>query len=47
MSRFSLDEVQEKLVQTEKEAEEARKESKKARDTFNEVKRKRYVILDV
>ncbi|KIJ34279.1 hypothetical protein M422DRAFT_233481 [Sphaerobolus stellatus SS14] len=36
-----LDEVQSKLAATEKEAEQARKDSKKARDEFNDVKRLR------
>lgn len=36
-----LDEVQSKLVETEKEAEKARKDSKNARDEFNDVKQRR------
>ncbi|EIW51887.1 cohesin complex subunit psm1 [Trametes versicolor FP-101664 SS1] len=36
-----LDDVEAKLVETEKEAERARTDSKKAREQFNEIKRKR------
>jgi len=36
-----LDDVEAKLVETEKEAEKARKDSKNARDQFNDVKQKR------
>ncbi|KAJ3521351.1 hypothetical protein NMY22_g12355 [Coprinellus aureogranulatus] len=36
-----LDDVEAKLAQTEKEAEKARKDSKEARDRFNDVKRRR------
>ena len=36
-----LDDVEAKLVQTEKEAEKARKDSKNARDQFNDVKQRR------
>ncbi|KAI0647638.1 cohesin complex subunit psm1 [Trametes meyenii] len=36
-----LDDVEAKLVETEKEAEKARTDSKKAREQFNEIKRKR------
>ncbi|EKM57692.1 uncharacterized protein PHACADRAFT_206572 [Phanerochaete carnosa HHB-10118-sp] len=36
-----LDDVENKLLETEKEAEKARKESKAARDGFNEIKKKR------
>ena len=38
---FRLDDVEQKLAQTEKEAEKARKDSKEARDRFNDVKRRR------
>jgi structural maintenance of chromosome 1 len=38
-----LDDVEAKLADTEKEADKARKDSKNARDQFNDVKRKRYV----
>jgi structural maintenance of chromosome 1 len=37
-----LDDVESKLVDTEKEAEKARKDSKSARDAFNDVKQRRY-----
>ena len=36
-----LDDVEAKLMETEKEAEKARKDSKSARDHFNDVKRRR------
>ena len=36
-----LDDVEAKLVETEKEAEKARKDSKNARDQFNDVKLRR------
>ena len=36
-----LGDVESKLVETEKEADKARKDSKKARDQFNDVKQKR------
>jgi structural maintenance of chromosome 1 len=35
--------VEAKLVETEKEADKARKDSKTARDQFNDVKQRRYV----
>ena len=38
-----LDDVEAKLVETEKEADKARKDSKTARDQFNDVKQRRYV----
>ena len=37
-----LDDVETKLAETEKEADKARKDSKSARDTFNDVKQRRY-----
>jgi hypothetical protein len=37
-----LDDVETKLADTEKEADKARKDSKNARDTFNDVKLRRY-----
>ncbi len=37
-----LDDVETKLVDTEKEADKARRDSKNARDTFNDVKQRRY-----
>lgn len=40
-----LDDVQNKLNDAEGEAEAAKKESKAARDRFNEVKKERYVLL--
>jgi structural maintenance of chromosome 1 len=38
---YRLDDVEAKLATTEKEADKARKESKTARDYYNEVKTKR------
>ena len=38
-----LDDVENKLLETEKEADKARKESKAARDAFNEIKKTRCV----
>ena len=38
-----LDDVEAKLLETEKEADKARKDSKTARDQFNDIKKKRYV----
>ena len=43
MFLFRLDDVEAKLLETEKEAEKARKDSKTAREQFNEIKRKRSV----
>ena len=40
---YRLDDVEAKLMETEKEAEKARKDSKTAREQFNDIKRKRYV----
>lgn len=40
-----LDDVEAKLAETEKEAEKARKDSKTARDQFNDVKRRRYELF--
>lgn len=37
----SLDDVQAKLVETEKEADKARKDSKIARDEFNDIRKQR------
>lgn len=39
---FRLDDVESKLAGTEREAEKARKDSKSARDQFNDVKKRRY-----
>ena len=39
-----LDDVEAKLMETEKEADKARKDSKNARDQFNEIKRKRCAL---
>jgi structural maintenance of chromosome 1 len=39
-----LDDVEARLVETEREAEKARKDSKTARDQFNEIKRQRCVF---
>lgn len=36
-----LDDVESKLADTEKEADKARKESKTARDQYNDVKKRR------
>jgi structural maintenance of chromosome 1 len=38
-----LDDVEAKLADTEKEADKARKDSKSARDQYNDVKRRRYM----
>ncbi|KAG6329522.1 hypothetical protein ID866_9567, partial [Astraeus odoratus] len=40
-----LDDVEAKLAETEREAEKARKDSKTARDQFNDVKRRRYELF--
>lgn len=40
-----LDDVENKLAETEKEADKARKDSKSARDTFNDVKQRRYEFV--
>lgn len=40
-----LDDVESKLADTEKEAEKARKDSKSARDAFNDVKHRRYGLF--
>jgi len=37
-----LDDVEMKLADTEKEAEKARKDSKAARDNFNDLKKQRF-----
>jgi structural maintenance of chromosome 1 len=37
----SLEDVEAKLAETEKEADKTRKESKTARDSFNDVKKRR------
>ncbi|KAH9170044.1 cohesin complex subunit psm1 [Lactarius sanguifluus] len=41
-----LDDVETKLVDTEKEADKARKDSKNARDTFNDVKQRRTELFN-
>jgi hypothetical protein len=41
-----LDDVEAKLIDTEKEADKARKDSKAARDEFNDIKQRRYVAGD-
>jgi len=41
-----LDDVEVKLTETEKEAEKARKDSKNARDTFNDVKQRRTELFN-
>lgn len=38
----SLDDVETKLAETEREAETSRKDSKQAKDHFNDVKKRRY-----
>ena len=40
-----LDDVEARLVETEQEADKARKDSKTARDQFNEIKRQRWVVF--
>jgi hypothetical protein len=40
-----LDDVENKLADTEKEADKARKDSKSARDAFNDVKQRRYGLV--
>ena len=40
-----LDDVEAKLMETEREADKARKDSKSARDQFNDIKRQRCVFL--
>jgi len=40
-----LDDVENKLADTEKEAEKARRDSKNARDAFNDVKQRRYEFV--
>lgn len=40
-SFYRLDDVEAKLMETEKDAEKARKDSKNARDHFNDMKRRR------
>jgi hypothetical protein len=40
-----LEDVEAKLVDTEKEADKARKDSRNAKETFNDVKKKRYAFL--
>ena len=39
-----LDDVEMKLADSEKEADKARKDSKAARDHFNDVKMRRFVV---
>jgi hypothetical protein len=41
-----LDDVEAKLIETEKEADKARKDSKSARDEFNDIKQRRCVADD-
>lgn len=40
-----LDDVEARLVETEREADKARKDSKTARDQFNEIKRQRWAVF--
>lgn len=40
-----LDDVEARLVETEREAEKARKGSKTARDQFNDIKRQRWAVF--
>lgn len=42
-----LDDVETKLADTEREADKARKDSKAARDQFNDVRRRRCVCIQV
>jgi hypothetical protein len=44
-SLLRLDDVENKLAETEKEADKARKDSKSARDAFNDVKQRRYGLV--
>jgi hypothetical protein len=44
-SLLRLDDVENKLTETEKEADKARKDSKNARDAFSDVKQRRYVLV--
>jgi structural maintenance of chromosome 1 len=43
MMLYRLEDVEAKLAETEKEADKARKDSKAARDEFNDIKRRRFV----
>jgi structural maintenance of chromosome 1 len=45
MQPWRLDDVEAKLVDTDKETENARKEVKAARDGFNAIKKKRFVAM--
>ena len=38
-----LDDIESKLMETEKEADKARKDSRTARDQFNDIRKRRYV----
>ena len=44
-SLLRLDDVENKLAETEKEADKSRKDSKNARDAFNDVKLRRYGLV--
>jgi structural maintenance of chromosome 1 len=44
-SLLRLDDVENKLADTEKEADKARKDSKNARDAFSDVKQRRYGLV--
>ncbi|KAH9053337.1 cohesin complex subunit psm1 [Lactarius vividus] len=46
MDRHVLDDVEVKLADTEKEADKARRDSKNARDTFNDVKQRRTELFN-
>ena len=45
ISLLRLDDVENKLADTEKEADRARKDSKNARDAFHDVKQRRYGLV--
>jgi len=42
---YRLDNVEAKLAETEKEADKARKQSRNARDHYNEIKNQRCVLF--
>jgi len=44
---YRLDDVEAKLAETEKEADKARKQSRNARDHYNEIKNQRCVPLSL
>jgi len=44
---YRLDDVEAKLAETEKEADKARKQSRNARDHYNEIKNQRCVFFSL